>query len=89
MKKISFPQQGTTGLAETTASRARATLRRHKGLFKNDSDILGYAIAAKDGTPYVQVFVRPGHGALAEQRLPDRIDDLEIYYLEASPRALR
>ena len=88
MKKVHFPLTSSKPLPGDVEFAAKDTLRRYEGLFKNDPDIAGYTLAARDGDPYIQVFVKQGRARFVEGRIPDRLDDLDVYYLETSVRAL-
>ena len=89
MKRVNFdPEMQQTGVDEARWRAARASLARHENLFRGNRDITGYGLGVKYGKPYIMVFVRPGKRREVEKVIPNTLDEFEVYYREASPRAL-
>jgi len=64
--------------------RAKAILNESKSKLKNINGIVGFGIASNKGNPYIHILVQKGKGKKLEKLIPDKIGDVEVYYMEGS-----
>ena len=77
----------TRPLDESRLEEARSVLRDYDALLKHP-DITGSALGVSEEAPYIQLYVKPGKGRELEKQIPDKLGNLDVFYIETKFKAL-
>lgn len=86
MKRADFDLglAAASGVSTSDIELAEQVMRRHKSLLQAEG-VSGMWIGAKASKPYIMVAVNPSGSAKLQNRIPDSLEGVAVYYIEGEP----